>query len=230
MPGFHLRAAGNRRRGRIVVIAIVVPLVMKRVDEWPADVSLGDQNEIHIYSRRHTVRERSEREGKELREKEGKGRLTASKLEHPVRWPRINLLLVATLSPWFLLPCLLLIPIPVFTIQGYNPEVQPRRIIDFAQAGYIPTRTFPVGFRISMHLPFLTFSFLKRVVSRSDRKDPGNIYNATPTFLLNNVEISVPYEEFEAIMWEIIWELYMRIIHICMYVWNYDSKNFFLIN
>lgn len=58
-------------------------------------------------------------------------------------------------------------------------------------AGYIPTRTFPVGFRISMRLPPLASSFLKHTVSRSDREDPGNLYVVTPIFLLNSIEICI---------------------------------------
>lgn len=58
MSGFHLRATGDRWREGIVVIAIVVPVVMKWVDEWPADITLGPEQ--NIYSRR--LQERSENE------------------------------------------------------------------------------------------------------------------------------------------------------------------------
>lgn len=43
---------------------------MKWVDEWPADISLGDRNEIHVYFRGHIAREKRKGSWEKKREEE----------------------------------------------------------------------------------------------------------------------------------------------------------------
>lgn len=190
MPGFHLRATGNRWKEGIVVIAVVVLVVMKWVDEWPADITLGPEQ--NIYSRRP---QRSENGG---RRKEGKRKLT-SELEHPIRWPRINPPLVA--HPWseFLVSLFLSSLLsPIFTrgprLQPQSPAPQDYRLSRVA--GYIPTTTFPVEFQrvfLSLFLAISVF-FLPR-----DERD--HIVLRSEILSEQHRNLRVTLKKLETVMW-----------------------------
>lgn len=145
------------------------------------------ERNIYIYISGDTLREGK---GKELREKEGRDAwqranwsilyytmaTDQSTLSRPLLARTLGLSSPASFSP----PSLSLrskATIPKSSLAGLST---PYRI-----AEYIPTRTFPVGFRIAMRLLPLASSFLKHTVSRSDRENAEHFYVATPIFLLN---------------------------------------------
>lgn len=148
MRGFHLRATGNCWRERIVVIAVVVLVVMKWVDEWPADITLGPEQ--NIYSRRPQRDPRTEEDGS------GRGRKIADN-----EWVGAPYTMTTDQSTLGRPPLVLFFspplfsPILIFTrglrLQPQSPVPPDYRLSRVA--GYIPTTIFPVEFQYS----FLSF-------------------------------------------------------------------------
>lgn len=153
MSGFHLRATGNRWRKGIVVIAVVVLVVMKWVDEWPADITLGPEQ--NIYSRRLQIRERRK---KRKGERKIVGRVSWSTLydDHGSIYSCSSTLGPSSWSLFFFRPSH---PYPLHAWSKAKPQSSAPSDYRLPRvAGYIPMTTFPVEFQYISF--FLSFSLL----------------------------------------------------------------------
>lgn len=131
----------------------------------------GRYNSLGPHRTKYIFQETAEEIRERRNTREEKRKLTTSEFEHPIRWPRINPPLVV--HPWCPSSWSLFFSLPFSSpssraVQGYNPRVRLRRIIDYRGSPDIfRQRLFRSNFNASF---FLSFSLLLHIFpSRVER-------------------------------------------------------------